>query len=334
MATKPSPQVQLEGEFLLALLAERELGPRAMLIARRAAELLPGCAAVVYAIENPEAPAWTHKATVGEVRVEEAVVAIDHGTLGTLAEQLAPLISSAEDLRREDYAHLTVRRTLLSMAYLPLFNNQNQETLVGALEIASFEEPLTEELLSSLGELVQVAGPALGAAIAYEQERNSNLQSISRLAQFYDVEKVFNATLEMDELLPLITEKFQQMLSAQAVHLWMVGDEGELLLTNTAGSDATVEEGSVQKSGEGIAAQVSDSGEPLVIESPEHELLQARNQGVEDGAIFTVMAAPVLAQEKQVAVVEAINKMDGTVLDEDDVFFLTTICEREGGAVD
>jgi len=321
----------------VALLAERELGPRAMLIARRAAELLPGCAAVVYAIENPEAPAWTHKATVGEVRVEEAVLAIDQGTLGALgtalAEQQTALILSAENLRREDYAHLTVRRTLVSMAYLPLFNNQNQEVLVGALELASFEEPLTEELLSGLGELVQVAGPALGSAIAYEQERNSNLQSISRLAQFYDVEKVFNATLEMDELLPLITEKFQQMLSAQAVHLWMVGGDGELLLTSTAGNDPTVEEGSVQRSGEGIAALVSDSGEPLVIESPEHELLQARNQGVEDGAIFTVMAAPVLAQEKQVAVVEAINKMDGAPFDEDDVFLLTTICESAGGAL-
>src|SRR5438105_6120432 len=267
MATKPSPQVQQqENEFLLSLIGERELAARATLIARRAVELLPGCAAVVYAIEDPATPAWSRQATVGEVLVEETSLAFEQGTLGALAEQQSPLVSAAEDLRREDYAHLTVRRTLLSMAYLPLFNNQNQETLVGALEIASFEEPLTEELLSSLGELVQVAGPALGAAIAYEQERNSNLQSISRLAQFYDVEKVFNATLEMDELLPLITEKFQQMLSAQAVHLWMVGDEGELLLTSTTGTDPTVEAESVQKSGEGIAAQVSDSGEPLVID--------------------------------------------------------------------
>src|SRR5207237_7766895 len=143
-------------------------------------------------------------------------------------------------------------------------SNQNEETLVGALEIASFEERLNEESLGALGELVAVAGPAISSAIAYEQERNANLQSISRLAQFYDVEKVFNATLEMDALLPLISEKFQQMLSSQAVHLWMVGGDGELLLASTAGTDATMEAESVQKSGEGIAAQASDSGEPLV----------------------------------------------------------------------
>src|SRR5438270_10345521 len=337
MATKPSPQVQQqENEFLLSLIGERELAARATLIARRAVELLPGCAAVVYAIEDPAAPAWSHKATVGEVRVEETTLAFEQGTLGALAEQQSPLISAAEDLRREDYAHLTVRRTLRSIAYLPLFSNQNQETLVGALEIASFEERLNEESLGGLGELAAVAGPAISSAIAYEQERNANLQSISRLAQFYDVEKVFNATLEMDALLPLITEKFQQMLSAQAVHLWMVGGDGELLLASTAGTDATMEAESVQKSGEGIAAQASDSGEPLVIDSPEDERLRQRNEKLEagaEGAIFTVMAAPVIAQEKQVGVVEAVNKMDGTPFDEDDVFLLTTICESAGGAL-
>lgn len=327
---------------MVALLREREVAARAAMIATRAVELLPGCAAVVYAIENPEEPVWSHKATVGDVRVEETAVAFDAGPLGALAEQQQPMISAAEELRREDYAHLNVKRTLMSLAYIPLFATQSEEgageNLVGALELASFDEPLTGEHLGALGELMQVAGPALAWAIAYEQERNSNLQSISRLAQFYDVEKVFNATLEMDELLPLIPEKLQHLANVQAVHLWMIGGEGELILTSTAGADPTLEQGAELKPGEGVAAKASDTGEPVVVESPEDELVARRNQflqeqGIEEGAVFSAMAAPVLAEGKLVAVLEAVNKMDGTVFDEDDVFLLTTICESAGGAL-
>ena len=60
------------------------------------------------------------------------------------------------------------------------------------------------------------------------------MASISRLTQLYDVEKVFNSTLEMDELNPIITGKVREILEAQAVNLWLVKDEHELLLMNRA----------------------------------------------------------------------------------------------------
>ena len=116
-------------------------------------------------------------------------------------------------------------------------------------------------------------------------ERNSHLESISRLTQLYDVEKVFNSTLEMDELNPLITAKVRELLEAQAVNLWMVKDEQELLLMDRAGEDPTCEVGCSEKTGEGYVAEVSDSGEPLIIDDPNDERLQRRNAS-RDGAHF------------------------------------------------
>ena len=111
----------------------------------------------------------------------------------------SPWFCPARTLVREDYAHLHVRRTLLSLAYVPMIVN---ETLIGALEAATFDEALNEAELAGLVELVDYAAPAFSSATHYETERNSHLESISRLTQLYDVEKVFNSTLEMDELNP------------------------------------------------------------------------------------------------------------------------------------
>ncbi|MCI0410212.1 MAG: GAF domain-containing protein, partial [Acidobacteria bacterium] len=170
------------------------------------------------------------------------------------------------------------------------------------------------------------------SSIAYENERNAQLQSITRITQMYDLEKVFNATLELDQLLPVITAKFQDILNVQAVNLWMV--EGEaLLLMHRTGSDDAYELETQQAAGEGIAAAVSDSGEPLLIADAGDERLQQRNARVQEGGAFSLMAAPVLHEGAVVGVVEVLNKLDGRPFDEDDLFLLTTICETASNAL-
>ncbi|MDQ1387444.1 MAG: hypothetical protein QOF56_898, partial [Acidobacteriaceae bacterium] len=61
-------------------------------------------------------------------------------------------------------------------------------------------------------EIAELASPAIAAAQSYESERNASLHSISRVTQMYDLEKVFNSTLEMDELLGTIAKKFQEVM--------------------------------------------------------------------------------------------------------------------------
>ncbi len=87
-----------------------------------------------------------------------------------------------------------------------------------------------------------------------------------------------------------------------------------------------------EKSGEGYIAEVSDSGEPLLIDDPSDERLQRRNAG-HDGGIFSVIVAPVVAKEFQVGVIEVINKLDGTPFSEDDLFLLNSIAETAASAL-
>ena len=329
-----STSVELQARFLSALLQEREVQPRAFLLAQQITEILPGAAAVVYLLqqdadEHEGTIRWSPKAVAGDIHLDDAAIPLDSGTLGLLAKHSQPLLLAGTTLVREDYAHLHARRTLLSLAYVPMIVN---ETLIGALEAATFDEALDEAELAGLAEFVEYAAPAFSSATHYEAERNSHLESISRLTQLYDVERVFNSTLEMDELNPIITGKVREILEAQAVNLWLVKDEHELLLMDRAGEDTTREVGVAEKSGEGYVADASDSGEPLLIDDPNDERLQRRNAG-SDGGIFSVIIAPLVAKEFQVGVIEVVNKRDGTPFSEDDLFLLNSIAETAASAL-
>jgi RND family efflux transporter MFP subunit len=326
-----SASVELQARFLSALLQEREVQPRAFLLAHQITEILPGAAAVVYLLEEEHEGSmqWSPKAVAGDIHLDDAVIPLESGTLGLVAKQNQPTLLSGTTLVREDYAHLHARRTLLSLAYVPMIVN---ETLIGALEAATFDEALDEADLAGLVEFVDYAAPGFSSATHYETERNSHLESISRLTQLYDVEKVFNSTLEMDELNPIITAKVREILEAQAVNLWLVKDEHELLLMGRAGEDPTREVGAAEKSGEGYIADVSDSGEPLLIDDSNDERLQRRNAGHDDG-VFSVIIAPLVAKEFQVGLIEAINKRDGTPFSDDDLFLLNSIAETAASAL-
>jgi RND family efflux transporter MFP subunit len=328
MATQKSKFAFPVAEFATALLARPEVGPRAQVTAEQVVQLLPGTAVVVYIIEELENPVWTRKAIAGEVEVG-GTMEFGAGTLGTLAENKTLMVFEGSDLQREDYAHLDIRRTVTALAYVPLLVD---EVLFGAIELVSYEQPFPEAMLDALQEIAALASPALAAARSYETERNASLHSISRVTQMYDLEKVFNSTLEMDELLGTITKKFQEMMGVQGVNLWMINNDS-LELVRRAGHDPTVELGSAQKPGEGIAGDISDNGESVLIDDAADERLQKRNAGHEDEAVFSLVGAALMEQESLVGVVEAVNRLDGVPFDEDDQFLLTNICETASNAL-
>jgi transcriptional regulator with GAF, ATPase, and Fis domain/multidrug efflux pump subunit AcrA (membrane-fusion protein) len=315
-------------EFAAALLAEQEVAPRAEVTAEQVAELFPGTAVVVYVVQDQGNPAWTAKAMVGEISVTE-LMEFHEGPLGAVAENKTPQVLEGANLKREDYAHLDIRRTVVSLAYVPLLV---KETLVGAIELVNCEESFPVSGLQRVNDIAELAAPAIAVALSYESERNTSLHSISRVTQMYDLEKVFNSKLELDPLLDTIAAKFHEVLQVQAVNVWMV-DGDAVRLVRRAGNDPAVELESIQNPGDGVPGDVSDNGEPVLISDPEDPRLQKRNTGVEEGAVFSLLAAPLMDRESLVGVVEVINRLDGLPFDEDDQFLLSNICETASNAL-
>ena len=319
----------VSGDFLGNLLRTREVRPKCALLAQQAVEFLSGAAVVVYVIEDAEDPQWTVRAALGEIHLDDAKIPLDSGTLGVLADQKATLLFSGSELVREDYGHLHARRTLQSLAYVPIMA---EDSLIGALEAATFDGAITQDQVGSLESLADYAGPALAGALEYERERASHLSSITRLTQLYDLEKVFNSNLELDSLLEMIASKFQELMDVRAANVWMVEGDG-VTLTNRAGYDPTCDVSAIQKAGEGIAGTLSNTAETLVISDPDDERLSQRNGEVTEGKIWSLLAGPLMDRESLVGVVELINRKDGLPFDEDDEFMLASMCETANNAL-
>lgn len=318
----------LATRLLRDLLREPELGPRASLTVQRAAESLSDGAAILYLTEASKG-SWRVIAKIGEVRLG-AVVPFETGRLPALAKTREPLVLTPKQLATEDYAHLGLRRTPRYWAGFPILSGK---VLVGALEVVSFDDVISEPDLAGLAELVEDVGPALGSALAYEQERTHYLEAVSRLAALYDLEKVFSSTLEMNTLFNIVPSKFRDLLQVRAVNLWMVKDEEQIELVGRAGDDPSLPIGSVQQKGEDVVAQVSDSGEGKLISDRDDVYLKRRNSGLQEGKILSLMAAPLVARGDQVGVVEAVDKLDGTAFDEDDLAMLISLAETAAQAL-
>jgi hypothetical protein len=129
MATDRSAPIVPVVEIAAALLTRPETAARAQVIANRVCDLVPDSAAVVYVIEDQENPAWTAKATAGEINVPK-VVDFEVGTLGEIASGRAVQTFEFATLDREAFSHLDIRRNAVSLAYLPLIA---EDVLVGAV---------------------------------------------------------------------------------------------------------------------------------------------------------------------------------------------------------
>jgi len=313
------------------LLAEQELTPRARTLANFVASLLPDSAVSVYTLASDgDTNSWHPRAIVGEAAIHEVSITADSGLLGTLLVDAYPALRTAPDLKREDYPHIDTRKTALSLACIPLVHRDN---LVGAIELLAFAEPNTEEDVRTLLRAAEVAAAAFSTAQAYEKERDGTLNSITRLTQLYDLEKVFSSTLEMEELLPLIGAKFSEILECQAVNIWLLQPDESALLMHQAGEDPTSFKEQVLKPNEGIAGTISDNGESVCIDNPQDPRLLQRNQVAPELPVLSLIAAPIFDKGALVGVVEAVNKLDHKPFNEDDLFTLSSLSETASTAL-
>jgi RND family efflux transporter MFP subunit len=315
----------------LKLFAEQEVTPRAKALARFVSELIADAAVNIYTLASDgEKDVWVPRATIGEAQIHEQEIPGDSGLLGMALEEGEPINRLAGQIKREDYAHVDIRKSLVSLTYLPLLH---KEELLGVVEILAFEEEITYEAITALMPAADVAAAAMAAAQAYEEERNGTMASITRLTQLYDLEKVFSSTLEMDELLPLIGAKFSEILDCEAVNIWLLLPDESVELMYQAGEDETTFKGQKLKANEGIAGVISDNGEPVCIGDANDARLAERNREAGEAGAKSLVAAPIMDKSALVGVVEAVNKTDGTPFNEDDLFTLSNLTETASTAL-
>ena len=329
-----SPVNEAALEVGALLLSTPDTATRASIIASVVATQLPNCACAVHRFVHEDVEnAWTVVGLAGDISLEPTTAGSGNRLMAPwMLESPEPLIYANADILREDYSHLRIARSVSSIAYVPLLQG---EDLVGAVEILFFSGTPRLQDLEAIAPIVQLAAPAILASEGIEAQRQDLLDSVHRMSQLYDLEKSLNATLEMDAVTALVPVKAAAILPCQAIHLWMF--DGEILrLISTHGEDSTVETGMTQAPGEGLCGRRGRgrrSAADCRCRRRTADFTQfAPEPESETAPVTNALLVPLMQDEAEIGVLEAINKQDG-VFDDDDQFLMMSMAETIANAL-
>jgi GAF domain-containing protein len=146
-------------------------------------------------------------------------------------------------------------------------------------------------------------------------------REVERLRLLHSIGLEFNATLELDELLPRVFERVLAELEAEGGSLWVA--EGEMLRCRLAVGGAAGQRlvGAQMPIGTGFVGSVAQNQRTtMVIEAVRDPRFQpATDQVAEETGASNVMATPMIAAGTTVGAIQVVNKRRGTgVFDQQD----------------
>ena len=175
------------------------------------------------------------------------------------------------------------------------------------------------------------SAPDGSAAIEKMRERLENLKECFR------VSGLINSSLQLDEVLENIMTTSRSILGADACSLMLVDEKSDELVFEVAqGPVADKLKGGLRiRRGQGIAGNVHDSGEPLLIENAYEDARFNREFDRMTGyRTQTILCVPLKIKERVIGVSQVINKLDGSNFNEEDKETLSLLCAHAAIAVE
>ena len=270
----------------------------------------------------------THLADKG-IKTRSVSAGADY--LGEVFRAGKPLLLKPETLRHSN-KHVQLPKDMVPYSGICVPFKSKPE-LQGVLEmfnktdpVASFTEEEGEYLLKSL-ELVTVAA---GNMRSYEEQSRNQLNAITRLTLLYDIGQIFNSTLELDQLLPIITEKIRDILDAETCTVWLLNEERDgIRCAKSTGEYADLFRSYKANLDEDIAGEVIKEGEGILLEdATEDERLKKRLPDEEQNPVVTYLAAPLECKGQILGTLEVMNRTTENSYNEEDQFLLNDLAHQ------
>ncbi len=310
-----------------------------------------------------EASAWRVASDLCAAREEREVAAVVVRTAGTLSTASAARVwmfdhsegwrlsgawpdpGTAKDRAPAEVAKAvaaggpratSARAPFRSRLVIPILAGSRPVGAVELLESARDAGPYTVGDAAQLEPLLLAAGGAIGSARASTAKERDHLDTIVRLTRLYDISRSLGARMEMDDLLVLVADRTQNALGAEGAYFWLASADGKhLSIAAAAGPSADAVSEWTLEVGEGAAGQTAAAGQALLFDDPEELPGLDERADVQAGLeVSSVAAAPVASADGELfGVVEAVNQLDGDLLDANQLPMLAEIAEVAGVAI-
>lgn len=146
-------------------------------------------------------------------------------------------------------------------------------------------------------------------------------QRIEELEKLLRVSMVLNSTLRLEEVLVMVLDQAMDTLQAEAGTLWLFTEDGaELLPLVARGPKGDALKGLRLKRGEGLAGQVADSMEPILVSDVTKDPRWASRFDAATGFITrSILCVPMVNKGKSIGCLQLVNKLGGQLFTERDL---------------
>jgi signal transduction histidine kinase/putative methionine-R-sulfoxide reductase with GAF domain len=223
-----------------------------------------------------------------------------------------------------------VRRHAPAIPILALLSEEERSTSPAGVTTYL---PRTPDWKDELIRWLDQPGVRLTESLTREYRR---LQKTTRLwATLSQVGRILSSTLEPDRVLELILEQAVEVLQAVGGSLILV-DQGsnELVFELALGPTAEDIVGRRMAWGTGLVGEAAATGQPLLVNNTADD--PRWFSGIDEATDFTtqsILCAPMIARQEVIGVLEIVNKLDGSLFDEDEAELLLALASQAAIAI-
>jgi RND family efflux transporter MFP subunit len=292
--------------------------------------------AILWLFSSKEGTLEPASLLLSEKGIKTKSVSVGSDYLGEVYRSGKPLLLRPEVLMQPN-KHIQFPKESIPQSGLCIPAKTKPE-LQGVLELINKSDPqgvFTEEDIEFISKGLDLVAVAAGNMKSYEEQSRNQLNAITRLTLLYDISQIFNSTLELDNLLPIITEKIRDILDAETCTVWFLNEAGdEIRAGKSTGGYQDILGSYSAKLDDDIVGDVIHDGEGILLEDASHdERLANRFANVEETPVYTYIAAPLECKGKILGAVEVMNRTVDENYNEEDQFLLNDLSHQAAVSV-
>ncbi|MFQ5692771.1 MAG: GAF domain-containing protein [Nitrospinota bacterium] len=162
-------------------------------------------------------------------------------------------------------------------------------------------------------------------------------ERVESLSRLMEVTALISSTLDLDEVLSRVMSLAKEMMAAEAASILLWNEEIECLEFQTSVGGVGVEQLKTIRvpRGQGIAGTVVETGEPLLVADVTKDSRFFTKADEATGFVTkSILAAPLIVQDKIIGVGEVLNHTDGRPFTPLDLDLFASFCRQVAVAIE
>lgn len=318
--------------------AAQEPDPLVKLLMQTAIQMGRACSASLMLVDETRGDLYVagSENLVGQVAADTRLQ-IGEGLVGWVAQHREAVLSPGP-LELERFPKFDLKPNLigssLCVPLIPLPALGMLQNVVGVLTLfrSPAQAPLGRDELELVTALCTQAASALENTRLYAQLRRRTIQ----LENLIEIGRSLTVSLDIDSVLTSIVQKAVQLIHCESGSLLLTDQEtGELIFRIALGPAGAQLVNHRLPAGAGIAGSAVTSGKPLIVNDakadPRHyDQVDATTSQV----TRSLLCVPLISKSRTLGALEVMNKVDGTLFNQEDCDSLSTFAVQSSIALE